>query len=277
MLIKQIFKQYRWSFIFTFSLILIEAFLVILFPLFIGNAIGDAINKSISGIIELGILGVALIVIGALRRMYDSRFYAKIYTNLGLSTLGKLYSQSTSVKTARLNMLAEMVKFAEDQLPEIIHHSIGLLGVIGIIAFLNLNIFILAIISGIIILILYLISSSRTITYNEGYNNELEEQVNVIEKKHTNGLKRHLLKLMKWNIKLSDLETINYSASWIIMIFLLLASIYLSSSTGVLEYGALFALIMYVYQYIESISSLPLYYQQWLRLKEINNRFNQLN
>lgn len=277
MLIKKVFQKYRWSFIFTFSLILIEAFLVILFPLFIGNAIGDAINKSISGIMELGILGIALIVIGALRRMYDSRFYAKVYTSLGISTIGKLQAESSSVKTARLNMLAEMVRFSEQQLPEIIHHSIGLIGVIGIIAFLNLKIFILAIISGILILVIYLISSGKTLRYNEGFNNQLEEQVDVVSSNQMNGLKRHLLKLMKWNIKLSDLETINYSASWIIMIFLLLASIYLSSATGVLEYGALFALIMYVYQYIESISSLPLYYQQWLRLKEISSRFNQLD
>ena len=59
------------------------------------------------------------------------------------------------------------------------------------------------------------------------------------------------------------------------MLFLLLAAIVLSAWNGNIEYGALFALIMYVYQYIESMVSLPLYYQQWLRLTEITQRIQK--
>ena len=189
--------------------------------------------------------------------------------------MNKIQNAGTSIKAARLNMLSEIVAFAEHQLPEIIQHSIGLFGVLAIIAFLNIYIFILAIIAGVLVVILYFLSSKRTIRYNTGFNNELEEQVNAIECDKKSGVKLHLLRLMKWNIKLSDLETINYSVSWLIMILLLISSIYISVSKGLIEYGALFALIMYVYQYIESIASLPLYYQKWLRLQEIINRLEE--
>ena len=39
-----------------------------------------------------------------------------------------------------------------------------------------------------------------------------------------------------------------------------------------IEYGTVFAIVMYVFQFLESVVSLPLYYQQWLRLREISGR-----
>ena len=79
---------------------------------------------------------------------------------------------------------------------------------------------------------------------------------------------------MKWNIKLSDLETINFSIIWFFMISLLIFSIK-TASENALEYGTVFALIMYVFEFIENSLTLPLYYQNLIRLKEISNRLNQ--
>ncbi|MCG8377288.1 MAG: ABC transporter six-transmembrane domain-containing protein [Chlorobiales bacterium] len=272
MLIKQVIKPYRGRLSLTLLLIIVEALLGILFPLFIGKAIDGIINQELMYFWQLAVLGLLLIIIGGSRRLFDSRFYAKVYVRLSRATINKMESSDNSIKTARLNMLAEMVNFAENQLPEIIQHSIGLVAVASIIGFLNFQIFIGALICGFIVLGLYLLSSKKTLRYNAEFNNELESQVNVIDSKRQSALKLHLLKLMKWNIRLSDLETINYSGSWIIMLVLLMASIYVSVSGDNIQYGALLASIMYVYQFIESMVSLPLYYQQWLRLYEITDR-----
>lgn len=272
MLIKQVIKPYRGRLSLTLLLIIVEALLGILFPLFIGKAIDGIINKQLMYFWQLAALGLLLIIIGGSRRLFDSRFYAKVYVRLSRVTINKMESSDNSIKTARLNMLAEMVNFAENQLPEIIQHSIGLVAVASIIGFLNFQIFIGALICGLIVLGLYLLSSKKTLRYNAEFNNELESQVNVIDSKRLSALKLHLLKLMKWNIRLSDLETINYSGSWIIMLVLLMASIYVSVSGDNIQYGALLASIMYVYQFIERMVSLPLYYQQWLRLYEITDR-----
>ena len=80
---------------------------------------------------------------------------------------------------------------------------------------------------------------------------------------------------MRWNIKLSDLETINFSIIWFFMIALLLFSIKSSVVGGIVEYGTIFSIIMYVFGYIENSLTLPLYYQQLVRLKEISERLNE--
>ncbi len=38
------------------------------------------------------------------------------------------------------------------------------------------------------------------------------------------------------------------------------------------DYGTVFAIVMYVFQFMESMMMLPFHYQQWLRLREISGR-----
>ncbi len=272
MTLKSIFKTYKYRLLFTLTLILLEAAILILFPLFIGYAIDDAINQSYVGALQLGMLGVAVMVVGVGRRMYDSRFYGKLYENIGAEVISKAENQTVSVKNARLNMIRELVEFLENALPELINSIIGLVGVIVIIATLNLNIFYGSLVVTLLIFMIYWLTSGKTVRYNQLANDEFERQTDVITEKHKIGLQNHLKLMMKWNIKLSDLEALNFSASWLVALVFLVLSIVVSISDGLVQYGALFALVMYVFQYIENVLSLPLFYQNWLRLKEILER-----
>ena len=139
--IQPILKKHQLQFSFTLLLILLEAILAILFPLFIGYAIDSAISGSHQGVIHLGLLGLAALIVGVGRRIFDSRFYAKVYQSIGLNTISNIEGNVASTKSARLGMVRELVEFLENSLPELISNVIGLIGVIGIIATLNVNVF----------------------------------------------------------------------------------------------------------------------------------------
>ncbi len=270
--IKDILSEHRWKLSITMTLILLESGLFILFPLFIGRAIDGAIAGGSGGAVQLGILGLVALVVGACRRFFDSRLYARIFRRFGLRLMSNIEDSSSSVKTARLGMLKEVLEFMENTLPEIVANLIGLIGVALIIASLNTTVFIGSIIVIILIFLIYTITSGRTIRFNKQYNNVSEKQVSVIDQKDPEALGSHLKDTMKWNIKLSDLETVNFSLSWILMMVFLVGSILIGIGDGIVKYGVLFSLIMYVFQYIESVLSLPLFYQSWLRLVEIRER-----
>lgn len=272
MTFKTIFKAHKWRFSLTFFLIFLEVALALLFPLFIGFAIDGALKSNYGGAIQLGVLGLVAMVVGGGRRVFDSRFYAKVYQQLGTETISGMDDQNASTKSARLGMIEELVEFMENSMPEIINNVIGLIGVVIIIGTINLKVFIGSLIATILILVIYWISSNRTIRLNKAYNDELENQVDIISSKEKQALAGHLKGMMKWNIKLSDLEALNFSVSWIIMTLFLVGSIIVAVEDGISSYGALFALIMYAFQYMESVGSLPLYYQNWLRLREIMSR-----
>ena len=274
--LSAIFKQYRLQFSFTLGLILLEAALAILFPLFIGYAIDSAINGNYQGAIYLGGLGLATLLVGVGRRVFDSRFYAKLYKGMGSSAIAKMEDHLSSKKSARLGMIGELVEFLENALPELISSIIGLIGVIGIIATLSLNVFYGSVLVTLLVAMIYGLSSTKTIRLNKSSNDELERQVDVIAKNDEQEMQLHLTAMMKWNIKLSDLEAINFSISWLLLITFLMGSIVFGVSDGIVTHGALFSLIMYVFQYMENVINLPLFYQSWLRLREIKERLEQI-
>jgi ABC-type multidrug transport system fused ATPase/permease subunit len=273
--IKAILKLHRLKFGITLILILVEAALAILFPLFIGYAIDSAISGSNTGAVYLGVLGLAALLVGVSRRVFDSRFYARLYQSIGSNAISKMHDNDSSRKSARLGMIRELVEFLENSLPELISTVIGLVGVISIISTLNVNVFYGSVIVTLVVFMVYWITSSKTIRLNMASNDEFEKQVDVISKNDENALNAHLKNMMKWNVKLSDLEAANFSISWIVLIAFLVLSIVISTHDGIVKYGALFSLIMYVFQYIENVINLPLFYQNWLRLREIRRRLDE--
>ncbi len=275
MKMKTIFKKYRFNFCVTLFLVLLESALAVMFPISIGHAIDSVIDRSNFGIIQLGLLGLTALIVGVGRRVYDSRFYAKIYQDMGSNIISSMENDLPSKKTARLNMIRELVEFLENSLPELLNTIIGLLGVVIILFALNIKVFTGAIIVTCIIFLVYWSSRKKTLMYNKSTNDVLERQVDVISCNNEVMLQNHLKEIMSWNIKLSDLEAINFSLSWLLVMAFLIMSIIIAMSDGIMEYGMLFALVMYVFQYIESIINLPYFYQNWLRLREVIDRLEE--
>lgn len=276
MRLKNIFLEFKWKFAFTLFLVTAEALIALLIPLFIGFAIGGVLKGNHTGAFQLGALGGAIILIGGGRRFFDSRFYAQVFQKYGAQAVQKVSDGFPSVKTARLGMLKEVVEFLENSLPELITNVLGLVGVVIIIAGLNTQVFIGGLVVTFLVFLIYFLTSKRTMHLNAQYNDELERQVDVIATNDATQLDAHLKGIMKWNIKLSDLEMVNFSISWLIMMSFLVTSIILSVQGDVADYGALFALVMYVFQYIENVATLPFFYQSWLRLSEIRERLEKI-
>lgn len=275
MQIISILKQNKVRLGFTFFLLLLESAAGLLFPLFIGYAIDGAIQEDYSGVAQLGILSLIALVVGVGRRVIDSRFYGKIYQEIGSKMITKMQGDDASKKTARLNMIREFVEFLENSLPELIHSVIGLVGVIIIIASLNLTVFYGSLMVTFVVFLIFWITSGRTTRLNTSSNDEWEQQVDIVAQNDEQQLRVHLKEMMKWNIKLSDLEAFNFSLSWIVLFLFLIASIVIAVGDGITAYGALFALVMYIFQYMENVVQLPFFYQNWLRLKEIMARIQQ--
>lgn len=196
MTLSKIIKKYRFRLSITLFLVLLEGALGILFPLFIGYAINGALENNFRGAMLLGGLGLVSLIIGAARRLFDSRFYAKVYREMGFD-IGSAKKIDASQKTARLSMLNEVVEFFENSIPEIITSIIGLVGTLIIVATLNDKIFYGCLMILLVVFIVYAITRRRTIHFNASYNNTLEEQVNVLGQESPPQLKSYLKNLMK--------------------------------------------------------------------------------
>ena len=264
-------KRFAGRFALTLSLVVLEAAGWILFPLFIGRAIDGVLASSARGLYELAILGVVTMGIAVVRRLVDSRAYAGIYATLGEEMVEAAEGTGTSTRTARLGMLREIVEFFENSLPELINSVLGLGGTMLIVAALNFPVFLGCLAAAAATVILYALTGRLTTRYNQGLNDEHERQVDAVASGDPGRLGEHLRAMMRWNIRLSDLEAANFGTNWVFMIALLIFSVS-AAVRETAEYGAIFAVVMYVFQFMESMMLLPFFYQEWLRLREISGR-----
>jgi ABC-type bacteriocin/lantibiotic exporter with double-glycine peptidase domain len=264
-------KRFAGRFALTLTLVVLEAAGWILFPLVIGRAIDSVLADSTRGLWEFAILGIVTMGIAVLRRIVDSRAYARIYVTLGEEMAASAAGSSTSTRTARLGMLRELVEFFENSLPELVNAVLGLVGTVLILAALNVPVFLGCLVIAVATVVLYALTGRLTMRYNRGLNDEHERQVDAVDSGDPGRLATHLRAMMRWNIRLSDLEAANFGVNWVFMIALLVFAVS-AATTETAEYGAVFAIVMYVFQFVESMMMLPFFYQQWLRLREISGR-----
>lgn len=274
--LTSIFTRFKWRISFTFSLVVIESLLEILFPLLIGNAINDLLDNKMEGVYYLlGVGGITLIV-GSARRLYDTRIYSTIYEKFAVELVQREFNKnsSTSKISARSDLMTEFVEFLENSMPAVIDAIIGLAGIVIIIASLNLNVFWACMGLLLLVTLVYVITGELNFRLNTGFNDRLEKQVQAIESRNIALIGNHFKRLMRWNIRLSDLETANYFIIWVGVIALLAYTPVTVIESGVAKYGLVFAILMYVFDYIEKLVTMPLFIQQLIRLREISIRFN---
>ena len=257
----------------TWILVIFEGIVLLLLPLVIGWTVDDLLKSRTSGIIQLGVLCLSLLIIGAGRRFYDTRAYSSIYQKVSNEMIAREKNRATSVSiiSARANLFTEFIEFLENSIPDIFNHLIGLVGTLFIIASIDVRIFGACLAGAALTAAVYTLSQKKMFTLNRGQNNELERQVEVLSSHSSERVHTHFRKLMKWNIKQSDLETVNFSITWFILAGVLLFSV-VATSSATSSFGQIVSVIMYVFGFIESVLAFPLYYQQMVRLQEIAGR-----
>ena len=274
MTLRQLIARFRWRVGATVTLVLVEAGIELLFPLFIGIAINDLLEDSSRGVVMLAGLGVAALAVGSARRFFDTRAYTGIYEAIATELVSREQRRGTETSkiAARTTLAGEFVEFLEDSMPEIVTASIGTVGMLVIIAGLDLSVFFACLGLLVLLVVTYWVSATRNLALNRGYNDELERQVTTIDSRQPDAIGGHFRALMRWNRQLSDLETVNYAVIWLGVIALLTYAPIQVIEPGQTEYGFAFATILYVFQYVEALVALPLFIQQVIRLREISSR-----
>ena len=265
-----IWQTYRLKITGTLSLLTAERMLGVAVPFVLGLAINDLIAGSMRGIWLLVGLEVAALLIGTLRRLYDTRVYAGIYTDIADRTAQRL-DIDVSRRAARLGLARELVDFFEWELPELFAALIGILGAFAMLIYMLPLIGGMSIVVGLVVFTIFVISRGRMFNLNKLLNNELERQVTMLESKRDFSRRRHLSRLARWRIHLSDLEATNFAIAELFLSALIIGAVVVTVRAG-LTVGEVFAVMTYLIGLAQNLIILPWTYQQSIRAGEIGGR-----
>ena len=269
-----IWRTYRARISVTMLMLFVERALGVALPFVLGLAINDLIEGSYRGAGILLALLLSIMVIGTLRRLYDTRVYAGIYTDIAAST-AKRQELPVTKRAARLQLGHELVSFFEWELPEFVAAMIGIVGAFGMLLWLLPTIGAISVVVAVVIGIVFVASKRRIFGLNRLLNNELERQVGMLEKNTEFSRRIHLGRLARWRIHLSDLEAGNYAIADFLLAGLIIGAVVITVEYG-LSVGEVFAILTYVIDLAQGLIVLPWTYMQSVRAREIGGRMAAL-
>lgn len=265
-------KGYRRRIALSLLLAMAEAGGQVVLPFLIGIALDDYLGGSYRGLALLASVGLVTMLLAVTRRIHDARLYARIYQKIAAEALQR--EAGLSGKTARLNMLREVVDFLEYSMPMLIANLSAFVGTLVFLAALSVPVFVGALIMSVLIVAIYAATTRRTVALNRGYNDEYERQVDVLRRNDNARVRRHVGLLNSWSIKLSDVDTINYALSMTLTIALQVFAIVTITHQG-MEEGAVLSVVLYVFEFSATAPYLPDSWQEYLRLREILQRLRR--
>ncbi|MCI5045327.1 MAG: ABC transporter six-transmembrane domain-containing protein [Aquisalinus sp.] len=272
-----IFKRYGLTISITLALLLFENALEILIPYLMGRAIDGLVGGNTVPLWQFTGVIFVLLAVGIGRRVYDTRAYGRIYREAAGRTAEREVSKGapTSRVTARVNFVYEFIQFFELMLPMGLTASITLLGAIVMLAIISPLLSILTLLVAFVVAAIFFISRKKIERFNKGVNDEMERQVDVLETRNATRINHHFAALVRWRIRLSDLEAATYGASYFVALSLLTGAIYVLIAVEEKTIGAAFAALTYVLQFTDAIVMLPYTYQEFIRTSEISGRLER--
>jgi ABC-type multidrug transport system fused ATPase/permease subunit len=267
-------RPFRWRISLTYALTFIEDLLELSYPWATGLAIDGLLDQNFwmaAPIIAAWILRSA---IGLARQMYDTRLYTDVYNSIVTDTILRQRAagiEATSV-AARSAMSREFVTFFEKEVPVVVTSLIGVVGSAVILFYYDL---VIGAVTAALFIPVYVMNRGymrRSLLYNEGLNDQLEREVQLIEKVDEGAIRHHFEQVRCWRVKLSDAEAVNWTTievlSILVFIIVLVRATYLPNT----ETGDIFAILVYVWRLMENLDNVPQIVQQLTRLQDIGKR-----
>lgn len=275
--LKTLYLKYKLQISFTFILLSIESILLVLIPYGIGLCIDSLTNNTTDGIYILGGILFSILIFSTTRRLYDTRVYSKIYALVGISLIKnhKKNSVDTSKIITRSSLIQELIDFFEHDLTQAYTSLIGIIGALAMVYYLNTIIFVICLVSIFFIFIIYKLSEKKIFNENSNLNYELENRLIKIKQKNI-FLVNHFRNITKSMIRLSDIESYNYVFIQVLIAIVLFAALFIGIEEN-LTAGNIFAMLTYVLNFSFEVLTLPIIFQQFIRLQEITTRINKDN
>lgn len=267
-------RLYQWRIAFTYTLTLIEDLLELSYPWATGIAINGVLEGHMEQTAPLIIAWTARSTIGLIRRMYDTRLYTEIYNRIVELTIMRQRRAGIPATrvAARSAMSREFVTFFEKDVATLVTTMVGIFGSLGMLLWYDLIIG--AMMAGLFLPVVIVNNSyvRKSYAFNRELNNQLEEEVNAIDSADAKQVKDHFNAVRSWRVKLSDAEAFNWSIIEVLSILLMVGVLVRITYMDEISAGEIFAMIVYVWQFMENLDNVPELLQQLARLHDIRKR-----
>lgn len=271
---RGLFFAYRWRILATYTLFGVENLLRLAQPLVLGWAINDLFSGASYGLIALVVQHVLHLVIGLIRKVYDTRVFTAIYSDVVTRMIARQRDDGVDVSrvAARAALSREYIEFFERSVPTVIRAAFSIAGSLIMLAWYDLTV--VGICVGLMIpaTLLNRVYARWTRRLSKGLHDQLEQEVDVISEAEPDGVRRHFDSVADWRVRLSNAEALNFGVMELFVLgVIVLVLLRVCQLPDVLA-GDLFAVFRYLMLMLIGLDQVPRLVQQISRLRDVQGR-----
>lgn len=272
--LKSIAVQHKKRLSITFSLVMAENLLLLLYPLVGSFAVNAVLQGNLVSALAYALMVLIIWAVGSARRAVDTRAFTRIYSELAVPVIvnQRLKGFDTSTTTARVALSREFVNFFEQHLPILIT---SLFSIIGAVVMLLLIEFWSGVVALLIVLGFGLILPNY-VKANDGLyfklNNRLEKEVDCVERANPYELIKHYRLVEKLRILISNREALSFLCIGVAMCVLFVVTLTVLTLTKGVTAGHIYAVITYLWTFAISLDDMPRLVEELSKLKDIGKR-----
>jgi len=273
-MLKHIGQTHRRKLITTFSLVGLDNLLLLVYPVFGGWAINAVMEGNVWQAMLYGVVVLLMWIIGAARRIADTRTFTKIYTEIAVPVVLEQRKREVphSAITARVALSREFVSFFEEHLPIAATSLVSIFGACMMLLILEFWVGVLAV--AILALFLWLLPRFAAISENLYFrlNNRLERDNHLIRDGNEHQLYRHYGWFAKLRVLISNREALGYLSIGITMSVLFGFAFIHMTLKGYGSAGHIYSVSTYLWMFAMSLDDVPRLVEQYSNLKDIGQR-----
>lgn len=273
-MLKHIGQTHRRKLITTFSLVGLDNLLLLVYPVFGGWAINAVMEGNVWQAMLYGVVVLLMWIIGAARRIADTRTFTKIYTEIAVPVVLEQRKQEVphSAITARVTLSREFVSFFEEHLPIAATSLVSIFGACMMLLILEFWVGVLAV--AILALFLWLLPRFAAISENLYFhlNNRFERDNHLIRDGNEHQLYRHYGWFAKLRVLISNREALGYLSIGMAMSVLFGFAFIHMTLKGYGSAGHIYSVSTYLWMFAMSLDDVPRLVEQYSNLKDIGQR-----
>lgn len=273
-MLKHIGQTHRRKLITTFSLVGLDNLLLLVYPVFGGWAINAVMEGKVWQAMLYGVVVLLMWIIGAARRIADTRTFTKIYTEIAVPVVLEQRKREVphSAITARVALSREFVSFFEEHLPIAATSLVSIFGACMMLLISEFWVGVLAV--AILALFLWLLPRFAAISENLYFrlNNRFERDNHLIRDGNERQLYRHYGWVAKLRVLISNREALGYLSIGIAMSVLFGFAFIHMTLKGYGSAGHIYSVSTYLWMFAMSLDDVPRLVEQYSNLKDIGQR-----
>ena len=258
----------------TYALFNIENLLRLAQPLLLGYAINGLLNGTFFGLYLFIGQHLAHLLISSARRMYDTRAFNAIYTEIAAGLVMDQRGREIDVSrvSARSTLSRGYVEFFENDVPMLIRAAYSVVGALLLLGWYDWTLIPFCLALVVPAVLLNSAYGRKTLSLSKRLHDQFELEVAVIGRSDAEEVRRHYEEVGRSRVKLSDAEALNFGLMELFILGLIVAALVHFCSSGGVQAGDIFAVFRYVMMFIMGLDSIPKLVQQVSRLRDIGFR-----